>query len=262
MAVRSIWSKLRLFILVLLLLVVSLNTYLSKVRTTDWNDTLWIVIYPINADERADTQVYLDVLQPEHFEEIERFFVREAERYGVVDVKPVEVKLAPPVAAQPPKPPRNPSILDSVIWSLSLRYWGWKNDSWEGADPDIKIYLRLFSPKNRQVLEHSLGLQKGMIGVVNGFASIDYQAQNNFVTVHETLHTLGASDKYRLETNQPIWPEGYADPHQAPLLPQYRAEVMGGRVPQTTSFSLIPNSLEQVVVGPETAAEINWIQLP
>lgn len=261
MAARSVWSKLRLLILIVLLLIVSLNTYLSKVRTTDWNDTLWIVIYPINADDREDTQLYLNVLQPEHFEEIETFFIREAERYGVSGIQPVEVKLAPQVNSHPPKPPRNPSILDSVIWSLNLRYWGWQNDTWQGVEPDIKIYLRLFSPKNRQVLEHSLGLQKGMVGVVNGFASIDYQAQNNFVTVHEALHTLGASDKYQLDTNQPIWPEGYADPQQVPLLPQYRAEVMGGRVPQTAAFSLIPDSLDQVLVGPKTAAEIHWIVL-
>ncbi len=260
MATRSFWSKVRLIFLLMLLLAIALNAYLSRVRSTDWNDTLWLVIYPVNADNRADTQRYLNALQPEHFADIETFFIREAARYGITAVKPIEVKLAPPVAKQPPKPPRNASVLESVIWSLHLRYWGWKNNTWKGVDPDIKMYLRLFSPQNRQVLEHSLGLQKGMIGVVNGFASIDYQAQNNFVTVHETLHTLGASDKYALETNQPIWPQGYADPRQIPLFPQYRAEAMGGRVPQTETLSLMPENLEQVVVGPETAAEINWIE--
>lgn len=256
---RTIWGKLRLLFLILLLLVVSLNTYLSRVRSTNWDQPLWIVIYPINADQRQDTQLYIDVLQVDHFDDIELFISREAKRYGLTQEQPVEVHLAPPVQAQLPETPRNASILDSVIWSLKLRYWAWRNDTWKGIEPDIKVYLRLFSPQNRQVLEHSLGLQKGMIGVVNGFASVDYQAQNNFITVHEVLHTLGASDKYELTGNQPIWPQGYADPYQTPLLPQYRAEIMGGRVAQTRSFSLIPDSLKQVVVGPETAAEINWI---
>ncbi len=259
---RSLWSKLRLIILWVLLIVVALDTWLSQVRSTDWQEPLWLVIYPINADQRADTDIYLNALEKDHFDDIEAFIEREAQRYGIQLEQPLEVYLAEPLQADPPKPPRDASILDSVIWSLKLRYWAWQNNNWDGPDPDIKVYLRLFSPKNRQVLEHSLGLQKGMIGVVNGFASVDYQAQNNFVIVHELLHTLGASDKYELSTNQPIWPEGYAEPYLQPLLPQYKAEIMGGRIPQNRSFSLIPDNLRQVVVGPKTAAEINWIQLP
>ena len=258
---RSFWGRLRLILLILLLLIVSLNSFLSRVRSTDWQDSLWLVVYPINADQRADTQLYIDALQEDHFDDIEQFLSREAQRYGVTVEDPIRVFLAPEISEQPPLPQREISILQSVIWSLKLRFWAWQNDSWqEDIAPDIKIYLRLFSPHNRQVLEHSLGLQKGMIGVVNGFASVDYQAQNNFVTVHEIMHTLGASDKYEVGNNQPIWPEGYADPYQKPVLPQYRAEVMGGRVPQSKGFSLIPESLEQVVVGPKTAQEVNWIQ--
>lgn len=261
MASSSLWGRLRLTLLILVLLVVALNTWLSRVRTTDWQEPLWIVIYPINADQRRDTQFYIDALQVEHFSEIETFIANQARAFGVAIEQPVKVFLAPEVRSQPPKPPRNASILESVIWSLTLRYWAWQHIDWQGAtDPDIRVYLRLFSPQNRQVLEHSLGLQKGMIGVVNGFASVDYQAQNNFVAVHEILHTLGATDKYNLENNQPRWPDGYADPEQSPLLPQLRAEVMGGRIPQTKQFALIPQSLDQVVVGRETAAEINWVQ--
>ncbi|MGH1461534.1 MAG: hypothetical protein ACRBB6_05830 [Neptuniibacter sp.] len=262
MAKRSFWSQLRLLLLVVLLLIVSLNSWLSRVRSTDWQEPLWVAIYPINADQRADTQLFLDALQDEHFDEIEEFFNRESSRYGVTLDQPLQVFLAPEVMGQPPKPPVQASILDSVIWSLKLRYWAWGNDNWnQPSSPDIKIYVRLFSPINQQVLEHSMGLQKGMIGVVNGFSSIDYQAQNNFVTVHEILHTLGASDKYDVTNGQPVWPEGYADPYQDPLLPQYRAEVMGGRVPQSQGFALIPSSLKQVVVGPKTASEINWLFL-
>lgn len=258
MAKRGFFSQLRLALLLLLLLVVILNTWLSKVRTTDWQEPLWVAVYPINADERTDTQLFINALQDDHFDDIEDFFTREASRYGVILEKPLEVFLAPEVEGQPPKPPRQASILESVIWSLKLRYWAWGNDRWSlPTSPDIKIYLRLFSTQNTHILEHSLGLQKGMIGVVNGFSSVDYQAQNNFVTVHEILHTLGASDKYNLQ-NLPVWPEGFADPYQEPLYPQYRAEIMGGRMLQSESFALIPDNLTQVVVGPKTAKEINW----
>jgi hypothetical protein len=259
MSQRTLWGKLRLIILVSILLVVALNAWLSKIRSTDWQEPLWLVVYPINADKRPDTQRYMGALMDDHFDDIEAFINREAKRYGVALEQPIEVYLAPPLEGNPPKPPVNASILDSVLWSLQLRYWAWGNESWEGPAPDIKVYLRLFSPHNNQVLEHSLGLQKGMIGVVNGFASIDYQAQNDFVITHEVLHTLGASDKYNLSTNQPLWPEGYAEPGRNPRLPQQKAEVMGGRIPIDQYHSTIPERLDDVIVGEKTAKEINWI---
>lgn len=259
MSQRSLWGKLRLIFLIAVLIIVALNAWLSKVRTTDWQEPLWLIIYPINADRRSDTQLFINALEREHFEDIEIFINREAQRYGVKLERPIEVYLAPPVDGILPKPPKNASILESVLWSLQMRYWAWVHDSWEGPKPDIKVYLKLFSIQNTQVLEHSLGLQKGMIGVVNGFASIDYQAQNGFVITHELLHTLGASDKYDLSTNQPLWPHGYAVPDLEPLLPQSKAEIMGGRIPLNRIESVMPDSLKDVIVGEETAQEINWM---
>ena len=139
-----------------------------------------------------------------------------------------------------------------------MRWWAFNNDTWDGPEPDVKIYLRYFSPNNRQVLEHSLGLQKGMIGLVNGFASVDYNSKNSFVITHELMHTLGASDRYDVVTSEPLYPQGYADPEQEPLFPQTRAEVMGGRVKVSPGWTLMPLSLEDVVIGIETAREIGW----
>lgn len=252
------FRKLRITFLLLLLLMVALNTWLSIVRVTDWKEPLWVVVYPINADGRLDTGQYVSALSEEHFEDMEMFMQREAKRYGVDITQPLEVKLAPEVANQPPEVPENPSLLMNVLWSLQMRFWSWQNDSWDGPNPDIRIYMRFFSPSNRYVLEHSLGLQKGMIGLVNGFAHVDYQGRNNMVAMHELMHTLGASDKYDLETNLPLWPEGYAHPHQKPLIPQGEAEVMGGRMMVHAGIAVMPETLKQVVVGPQTAHEINW----
>jgi len=228
------------------------------VRSHSWQRTVWVALYPINADGRTDTQQYINALDKAHFEEIGLFLQQEAKSYPRLIEPVVEIFLAQPMPSKPPKVPSEAGILESIFWSLSMRWWSWNNDSWEGPEPDVRIYLRYFSPNNREVLEHSLGLQKGMIGLVNGFASIDYNAKNNFVIVHELLHTLGASDKYDPLTNEPVYPEGYADPDQQPLLPQTRAEVMGGRVKVSPGWVLMPLGLDDVVVGPETAAEIGW----
>ena len=250
---------LRIAVLLLILLFVSLNTFLSKTRSTDWNNSLWVVIYPINGDQRADTQDYIESLITEHFVDIETFFQKEVERYRVPLDEPIKVMLSNVLTSNPPEPPENPSLLDNVLRSLTMRYWSWKNDNWDGVEPDIRIYMRFFSPKGQQALRHSLGLQKGLIGVVNGYADVEYQGQNNFIAAHELLHTLGATDKYDPKTSWPLWPDGYAEPTKTPLLPQTKAEIMGGRVQVSPSIALIPPSLEHAVVGAATAIEINWL---
>ncbi|MFC6672557.1 hypothetical protein [Marinobacterium aestuariivivens] len=252
------FRNLRILILLLILLAVALNSWLSRIRTTDWQETLWVLVYPLNGDGRADTQAYIDSLSGDAFDGIERFFTREAGRYGVASVDPVFVQLAPQVFASPPKLPQNPSLFDNVRWSLSMRWWAWRNDSWQGPAADIRIFMRYYSPQNREPLAHSLGLQKGLIGLVNAFADERNQGQNNVVAAHELLHTLGASDKYDLNSGLPLWPDGFAEPDQVPRYPQRLAEIMGGRVPISDGRALIPPSLDAVVVGTGTALEINW----
>lgn len=252
-------KKIRLTLLIILLVIVSLNTVLSKVRTVDWDTSLWVVVYPVNADGREDTQRYIGKLKEKQFDDIESFFAKEAGHYGIALKRPVEVMLAPQLHDHPPEPPDNPSLVDSVIWSLQMRYWSWKHDGWNGPDPDIKIYMLFFSPDNPQSLRHSLGLQKGLIGLVNGYADTEYQGQNNLIAAHELLHTIGASDKYDPETSWPLWPDGYADPTKVPLLPQTAAEIMGGRVQISPAIAVIPPGLKHAVIGSATAIEINWL---
>jgi len=96
--------------------------------------------------------------------------------------------------------------------------------------------------------------------VVNAFATRSQNAQNNIVIAHELLHTVGATDKYDPATNQPLYPQGYAEPEQQPLLPQRFAEIMGGRVPLTQADAEMPDGLEQVLIGADTAREIRWLK--
>lgn len=255
------FRSLRIIVLLIVLFVVVMNTWLSSVRIQSWKRPVWVVLYPINADEQADTQMYIDALSAEHFDDISGFFAREAGRYNI-NLNPVtEFHLAQSLSVQPPEIGLQASLPERVFWSLSMRWWSWKNDNRSGPEPDVRIYLRYFSPKKNQQLSHSLGLQKGMIGLVNGFASVDYMGTNNFVIAHELMHTFGASDKYSLETNEPVFPDGYADPQQTPLLPQTRAEVMAGRVKVSPGWLLMPQSLDDVIVGPATAREIGWPSL-
>ena len=145
-------------------------------------------------------------------------------------------------------------------WSLKLRYWVWKVER-QQSEPhsDVKVFVLYHDPKLVNSLPHSLGLQRGLIGVVYAFAAPHMSESNNVVIAHEIMHTVGASDKYDSKSGQPIYPDGYAEPNLKPRYPQLKAEIMGGRIPLGEKDAQIPRSLKQVVVGQQTAIEIGWL---
>ena len=106
-------------------------------------------------------------------------------------------------------------------------------------------------------LQHSLGLRKGLVGVVHVFAQPAQTAQNNIVIAHELLHTLGANDKYDAQ-GQPLFPDGFPDPDSGERYPQHTAEIMAGRIAVRSDRAIIPSALDACVVGPKTAYEIGW----
>ena len=140
-----------------------------------------------------------------------------------------------------------------------MRYWAWTHNTQPGPAPDIQIYTIYYDPKVYDEVSHSFGLQKGLVGVVNAFASRTEGKRNNVVIAHELLHTLGATDKYDLSTNQPLYPTGYADPEQQPRYPQRRAELMGGRIPTTAQRAEQPDHLRETIIGGATAVEIGLL---
>lgn len=139
-----------------------------------------------------------------------------------------------------------------------MRYWSWRHGEGISPEPDIKLFVLYHDPEKQRVLPHSVGLQKGLTGVVHAFASQRMREENAFVLAHELLHTLGAADKYQPADNQPIYPDGYAEPERQPLYPQRKAEIMGGRVPMTANRAAPPTGLSQALVGSSTAREIGW----
>ncbi len=92
------------------------------------------------------------------------------------------------------------------------------------------------------------------------FGDKSYNKQNLVVAAHELLHTLTATDKYDLSTGLPIYPDGYAEPDKQPRYPQSFAELMGGYVPLEETKNVIPQSLDQTLIGAKTAREIGWLR--
>ena len=253
------WRKFRIIILLLILATVVQQTWLEK-NDLNWKNNFYIAVYPVNADGSREVGTYLQTLTSNDFEPIADYFASEAAPYHLGLRRPIEVQLGEKVHHIPPAPPKNGSILSTVIWSLKFRFFAWQNSPKVNVKPDIRLYLLYYNPQTSPALGHSTALNKGRIGRVNLFGHTQYANQNLVIIAHELLHTLNATDKYDLATTMPNYPDGFAEPEKSPLYPQDFAELMGGRVVITETEAMIPNSLNQTVVGKKTAHEIGWLR--
>jgi hypothetical protein len=255
-----VFRKLRIAILLLILLFVALNTYFDRVYSTDWDIPLRVMVFPINGDGSDVAERYIAQIPPSQFATIEAFFTVQARHYGVTLDRPFRFVIAKQIGELPPTLEPGTSTMGAILWSLRTRYWAWSVPEYlPGPAPDIRLFVLYHNPGTSPSLPHSVGLQKGLFAIVNVFADRRMEGSNDTVIAHELLHTVGATDKYNLATNQPLHPMGFADPTREPLFPQSAAELMGGRIPITAEESKIPASLRQVVVGPATALEIGWV---
>lgn len=251
------FKKIRITILLLILFFVAFGTWLTQARSTDWNDSLWVKIYPINADGSDESRDYIQTLAKDDFSAIESFVAREIQKYGRTLSRPVRMELGREIREQPPLISEDPGTLDIMLWSLKMRWWaGRAAGPQDSPDPDVRIFVRYHAPDGQIVLENSVGLQKGMVGIVNAYAGRREASVNNVIIAHEFLHTLGATDKYEPGTGQPDFPLGFAEPERKPLYPQKIAEIMGGRIALSEFDAVVPQNLNFVIIGAKTAREI------
>jgi len=253
------FKALRITFLLLILALAAGHTWLTGMRNLAWDLPLVAVVYPINGDGSAAAEHYIASLTPDTFTPVVRFLAREGEDYGIALEEPVQIELGGELSDLPPEAPRQAGIPRIMFWSLRLRWWDWRHNNYPGP-VDLKLYVLYYDPATHKALDHSLGLEKGQIGVVKAFGDWRDAARNNVVIAHELLHTLGASDKYDPASELPLFPDGYAEPDRQPLLPQKAAELMGGLIPHADGKAIMPDHLGQVVIGPGTAREIGWLK--
>lgn len=253
------FKRLRILVLLLILGFVALNAYFDRVYSTDWDIPLRVMVFPINGDGSAASERHIESLAGTSFAPLETFFTEQAQQYGLTLEGPVRFARGAQIRELPPLLEPGTGMLGSMLWSLRTRYWAWRvPEHGDGPKPDVQLFVLYYDPATSPSLPHSVGLQRGLFGVVNAFADREMEGSNDTVIAHELLHTLGAIDKYAMDTNQPLHPVGFAEPDRTPRYPQRRAELMGGRIPVSESESTTPASLRQVVIGPVTAREIGW----
>ncbi|HEU4778303.1 MAG TPA: hypothetical protein VFS58_00325 [Steroidobacteraceae bacterium] len=253
------WRNVRIAILLLVLGVAAYSNWYDKLSTTDWDETLYIGVFPVDDAGSEVVRDYIVRLSKDRIADIELFLNDEAKHHGVGITRPVSVTLYPPVEEPPPDRSAGANILQNMWWSLKLRLYARRASRASGLPPpQIRIFVRYHDPSFSQAVPHSVGMQKGLVGVVHAFADAGMTRTNNVVIAHEILHTLGATDKYDPRSLAPLYPSGYAEPDLEPRYPQSHAEVMAGRYATNASTFAMPVSLDEVVVGEGTALEIRW----
>ena len=253
------WKVIRITVLLLVLVCVGGTALFDRINTTSWEKTLWVGIFPLNGDGSDAAGRYVSDLTVQDFASLETFFAQEAARYGVKLDRPVRVELYPAPRELPPRLAPHSNALAVMWWSLKMRWYAHEAADVPGhPHSHIRVFVVYHDPAVSETVPHSLGMQNGLIGVVHAFADGRMAGSNNIVIGHETLHTVGATDKYDLETGVPIYPGGYGEPDRSPRFPQRVAEIMAGQRPLSDHEQEMPDSLRDVVVGAQTAREIGW----
>lgn len=232
-------------------------TWLEQTLVRSWKAPLDVAVIPINGDGSEQAAETIRALQASDFSDINTFLQRETARFGVKQQQAMHITLLPELGKIPPAPPRDGSVLKTMWWSLQLRWWVYQQSGQLLPQLGrIKLFVLYHAPQDGVALEHSLGLQKGLIGVVHAFADPRQAQQNNIVIAHELLHALGATDKYGAG-GRPLYPQGYAEPDWPENMPRTAAEIMAGRYVNAAGRVVMPPSLERCVIGAQTAHEIN-----
>lgn len=199
---------------------VAIYTQEQRLVSRGWYTPLHILIYPINADGSAATGRYIETLSTQNFSDIDAFMARESERYDIVTSTPTITRLGAEVDAIPPAPPApDARVISIALWSLRLRLWALWNTSDDSREANsARMFVLYHLPEPNIKLQLSLGMEKGLLGVVHAFATPAQTDQNNIIIAHELLHTVGATDKYATG-GEPLYPHGYAELDREPLFP-------------------------------------------
>ncbi len=255
---RKGFKTFRVTVLLIVLALVAFNTWFDRYRSTRWRSPLIVAIYPIAADSSPATAAYVAGIDAERYAPIDRFFVREGARHHLDTGEPVHTSLRAGLRELPPQRAADAGVLGTIAWSLRLRWWAWRVSRGSGEPFGVRMFVLYRDPRLSPTVPHSLGLSKGLLGVVYAFADHRMDGANDVVIAHELLHALGASDKYAAADDAPIYPDGFGDPGQVPLYPQATAELMAGRRMLAADRWEQPESLDEVVIGSASAREIRW----
>ena len=193
---------------------------------------------------------------------LEQRLTEELHRYRPGAPPPFSFRIFGPVdVTSPPPSAEGTGFIDLARYTYHL--WRYTSAVDEAAgvtesDFDSRLYVVVRPPVRRdRTMVEGESEEDGRVGTVSVELDASMADFTLFVATHELLHTLGASDKYDA-SGRALVPAGLAEPTLVPLYPQRFAEVMARNRPLSPTEEKVPASLDDLAVGPATAAEIGW----
>ena len=190
------FTNARVFVLLCALAFFALVAAHQSIHTRSWVKPLEVVVLPINGDNHIDTDSYISSLSNRNLLEIETWFKREAGRYNLGLENPVEIRLGPQVSSQPPAFPENANLIKVVFWGLRFRWWAFRNT------PDIdssltlvRMFVVFHQGEDNIPLKHSLGMKKGLLGLVHAYG-LHQQTAQHVDRLNQELFDLAATDLF------------------------------------------------------------------
>lgn len=205
-------------------------------------------------------------LDPEHWRRgasvLSSRLAAEMERWRGPGPAPFQVTVVGPLRWEGglPMTPASGSLLDRVrhaidVWSTSREVDRLSGGAAGGFDLRVLFLADSMGGGPLGFAEGS-GALNGEVALVRGSAAGDLSIPLQAIG-HELLHTVGATDKYD-PGGHAREPDGLADPDRTPRYPQVHAEWMVGEIPTGPGAGRLPDSLEELRIGPATAREIGW----
>ncbi len=117
------WKKIRILSLLLVLLVVAVNAW--RDQNQDWNKPIIVLLHPINADGRSNTQNYINTLNINNLSSAQDYLKQASLQYRGQPIA-LYFKQGRELKQLPPKVPEQASLLSTVLWSLKFRFYAWQ----------------------------------------------------------------------------------------------------------------------------------------
>lgn len=251
------------FVLVCVFVYAARDTLRRKARTS-WERPLnvGVVLLELGVDGSEPEPAALTALT-QRLSVLEARLGAEAKRYRPALSAVVHFQAFGPLRVlAPPPTPAGEGVVDLLAytwrqWRYTTRIDAAAGVSSRALDAVIYVVAEPVLDEARKQVE-GLSQQGGRIG----FARIQLDESTVdlclFVVAHELMHTLGASDKYGAD-GRALIPSGLGDPEQSPRFPQLYAEVMARNRVIGQDSEAVPESLDELRVGTETAREIGWL---
>lgn len=259
---KRLFFRIRVAILLFVLFVVvlyAIRDIRSRRARNAWDHTLDVAVVLLR-DGRVDPAA-IDALR-ERAPALADRLAAEMRRYRGGAPAPFRLHVLGPVDGVPPPPSAGgDGVVDMAKASADLARWLADVDPRAGVVPeryDTRIYVTVKpgDTRSRSMFEGQ-SEENGRVGLVAVELDTTMVDTTLFVVAHELMHTLGATDRYDAAGHTLI-PAGLPEPERVPLYPQRFAEVMARNRVVAPGREEVPESIDELAVGTETAREIGW----